>query len=275
MECGRYNGDVPCTVYVQERDGGMGRSGNVSRRNVVETSKRDSKLSRLLRGLQTQNTTRQSTVPVKAKWNETKRTSAFKCAIKSLRSLSFFKPAKAILVPGMYFFGFSRYSNSVVSSQVMPLLMFAAVYENPSAWPVLRPKMLRVGGECYRAMEQVSRGNLPKQVGADFVGATLFEGVALSTTGLEETSTFLSVTCKANTSTSRVSLCALPARPCSQALTVRHIYCLVLKSKEQEKEARRMCATTATRGCKFKVECTKKVASGSYERKVLPALPES
>lgn len=31
--------------------------------------------------------------------------------IRSFLSLSFFKPPKAILVPGMYFFGFSRYSN--------------------------------------------------------------------------------------------------------------------------------------------------------------------
>lgn len=30
---------------------------------------------------------------------------------RSFRSFSFFNPAKAILVPGMYFFGFSRYSN--------------------------------------------------------------------------------------------------------------------------------------------------------------------
>jgi hypothetical protein len=28
--------------------------------------------------------------------------------MRSLRSLAFFMPAKAILVPGMYFFGFSR-----------------------------------------------------------------------------------------------------------------------------------------------------------------------
>ena len=31
--------------------------------------------------------------------------------IKSLRSLGFLRPPKAILVPGMYFLGFSRYSN--------------------------------------------------------------------------------------------------------------------------------------------------------------------
>lgn len=31
--------------------------------------------------------------------------------MRSLRSLAFLRPPKAILVPGMYFFGFSRYSN--------------------------------------------------------------------------------------------------------------------------------------------------------------------
>lgn len=31
--------------------------------------------------------------------------------IRSFLSLPFFNPPKAILVPGMYFFGFSRYSN--------------------------------------------------------------------------------------------------------------------------------------------------------------------
>lgn len=31
--------------------------------------------------------------------------------IRSFRSLAFFKPPKAIFVPGMYFLGFSRYSN--------------------------------------------------------------------------------------------------------------------------------------------------------------------
>jgi len=31
--------------------------------------------------------------------------------IRSFRSLAFFNPPKAIFVPGMYFLGFSRYSN--------------------------------------------------------------------------------------------------------------------------------------------------------------------
>ena len=33
--------------------------------------------------------------------------------MRSLRSLFFLRPPKAILVPGMYFLGFSRYSNCV------------------------------------------------------------------------------------------------------------------------------------------------------------------
>ena len=65
--------------------------------------------------------------------------------IKSFLSLAFLRPPKAIFVPGIYFFGFSRYSNcervkstpfllmtkgqltSVSSFQVIPLLTFASV----------------------------------------------------------------------------------------------------------------------------------------------------
>ena len=46
------------------------------------------------------------------------------------------------------FLGFSRYSKRVCSSQVMPLFTFAAVYEKPSAWPVLRPKTLQIRQTC-------------------------------------------------------------------------------------------------------------------------------
>lgn len=37
--------------------------------------------------------------------------------MRSLRSLGFLRPPKAILVPGMYFLGFSRYSNWGGSAQ--------------------------------------------------------------------------------------------------------------------------------------------------------------
>lgn len=75
---------------------------------------------------------------------------------RSFLSLFFFRPPKAILVPGMYFLGFSRYSNCfgqgrlicqrigvvtrVSSVHVMPFCLLASVYEKPATEPVLRPK---------------------------------------------------------------------------------------------------------------------------------------
>lgn len=46
--------------------------------------------------------------------------SSLRYVIRLLRSTSFLSPAKAILVPGMYFLGFSRYSKRVSSLQVTP-----------------------------------------------------------------------------------------------------------------------------------------------------------
>lgn len=40
--------------------------------------------------------------------------------MRSARSPGFLRPAKTILVPGIYFFGFSRYSKSVSSFHVIP-----------------------------------------------------------------------------------------------------------------------------------------------------------
>merc|ERR1712048_356151 len=47
-------------------------------------------------------------------------------SIRSARSFSFFMPAKTILVPGMYFFRLTRYSNMCFSDQTMPELLFAS-----------------------------------------------------------------------------------------------------------------------------------------------------
>lgn len=41
-------------------------------------------------------------------------------AMRSARSWGFFRPANTIFVPGMYFFGFSKYVKSVSLFQVMP-----------------------------------------------------------------------------------------------------------------------------------------------------------
>src|ERR1700735_4244525 len=42
--------------------------------------------------------------------------------IRSLRSLVFFRPPKAILVPGMYFLGFPRYSNYAVDQSFFSMV---------------------------------------------------------------------------------------------------------------------------------------------------------
>ena len=47
--------------------------------------------------------------------------------MRLLRSPFFLRPAKTILVPGMYFLGFWRYSKRVSSFQVMPLLRLVSV----------------------------------------------------------------------------------------------------------------------------------------------------
>jgi hypothetical protein len=43
-----------------------------------------------------------------SRWRSAYLVSASRKVIKSLRSLAFLRPPKAILVPGMYFLGFSR-----------------------------------------------------------------------------------------------------------------------------------------------------------------------
>ena len=49
--------------------------------------------------------------------------SSFRKVIRSLLSFAFFNPPKAILVPGMYFFGFSRYSNCPLVSQKSSVIL--------------------------------------------------------------------------------------------------------------------------------------------------------
>merc|ERR1739845_329226 len=63
----------------------------------------------------------------------------FMYSMRSARSFSFFIPAKTILVPGIYFFGLTRYSNMCLSDHVMPEFLFASEYAKPSSvpdWPM-------------------------------------------------------------------------------------------------------------------------------------------
>merc|ERR1712217_197705 len=56
-------------------------------------------------------------------------------SMRSARSFSFFIPAKTILVPGIYFFGLTRYSYMCLSDHMIPEFLFASEYAKPSSVP--------------------------------------------------------------------------------------------------------------------------------------------
>merc|ERR1711879_1129324 len=70
----------------------------------------------------------------------------FMYSMRSARSFSFFMPAKTILVPGMYFFGLTKYSNMCLSDHTIPEFLFASEYAKPSSVPDWRPKTPHRGG---------------------------------------------------------------------------------------------------------------------------------
>jgi hypothetical protein len=119
--------------------------------------------------------------------------------IKSFLSLGFLRPAKAILVPGMYFLGFSRYcSRDVASAQTLT----PQHQEHPAATThleqgVLLPNdtLVNVGGGVRETVD-LTRLSAEEtvQCRSDLVGTSSFNGVALSTSGLEETGTLGRIT---------------------------------------------------------------------------------
>lgn len=64
------------------------------------------------------------------------------------RSLGFLRPAKTILVPGMYFFGLKRYWKRCSLLHTMPDDLLAAVYEKPGVVPAARPRRPCRLGPC-------------------------------------------------------------------------------------------------------------------------------
>merc|ERR1712019_326907 len=64
----------------------------------------------------------------------------FMYSMRSARSFSFLIPAKTIFVPGMYFFGLTRYSYMCLSDHTIPEFLFASEYAKPSSVPDWRPK---------------------------------------------------------------------------------------------------------------------------------------
>lgn len=105
--------------------------------------------------------------------------------IRSLRSLPFFRPPKAILVPGTNFLGFSRYLNCRGKSINTPLPL--STWNCESYQSVLVPgnagTLVGIGvgvaldGTGLTAEQTV-------ELGADLVATIGLDGVALSAAGL-------------------------------------------------------------------------------------------
>ena len=124
----------------------------------------------------------------------TNRSQSNTYVIKLSLSLPFFRPPKAILVPGMYFLGFSRYSNW---TRVLATRRFGhkkkkkkkEEEEEDSYQSVLIPChigfLVGVGvGETLDGTGVTAKETV--QIRANLVRTALFDGVALSATGLEK-----------------------------------------------------------------------------------------
>lgn len=107
--------------------------------------------------------------------------------MRSFRSLAFLRPPKAILVPGMYFLGFSRYSNCVVSDGCAKLSVHgrAAAVKTYESLLVPLNTLLLVG---VRVGESVNGTGLASEeavkVRADLVALAFLQVMALSASGL-------------------------------------------------------------------------------------------
>lgn len=111
--------------------------------------------------------------------------------IRSFLSLSFFRPPNAILVPGMYFFGFSRYSNyaTILHQQTRAIPKDNTVRTHQSFF-VPDNALLLVGIGVRVACDQARLASEQTvEVRANLVGAALLESVALGATGLEQVRT--------------------------------------------------------------------------------------
>lgn len=111
--------------------------------------------------------------------------------IRSFLSFSFFRPPNAILVPGMYFLGFSRYSNCIISWVSGPCKRGKGGNKTPETTHqrLLIPDnaLLLVGIRVLEALDQARLASEQAvEVRANLVGATCLEGVALGTTGFEQ-----------------------------------------------------------------------------------------
>ena len=125
-------------------------------------------------------------------WDILYLVSSRRCVIRSFRSLAFFKPPNAILVPGMYFFGFSRYSNCSYHQRNVQMLVFPNLYRKAlqdeqtyQRWFVPCNTLLFV---CVGIGISLNLASLSTEqameVWSDLIAFTFLQGVALCTSRL-------------------------------------------------------------------------------------------
>lgn len=115
--------------------------------------------------------------------------------MRSFLSFSFLRPPNAILVPGMYFFGFScALSAAIFRDRHCPVVETDIGRERRYAYEVFEQGVL-TPGDCLLLVgigvgESLDLTSLSSEesvkVWANLVGATLLESVALSTSRLEK-----------------------------------------------------------------------------------------
>lgn len=108
----------------------------------------------------------------------------------SRRSASLLKPGKAIFVFGMYFLGFSRYSKSVCSPQMMPTWSRRVEVQTHLhfGWQKCRRTLEQfpIYGQRARKDWDLACVHLPWMVGGVIGRVHLVYGVALGTASLEQ-----------------------------------------------------------------------------------------
>lgn len=112
--------------------------------------------------------------------------------IRSFLSFSFFRPPNAILVPGMYFFGFSRYSNYTLGQRKIERKKTGSKKQSQTHQGIFGPDntLLLIGICVLEALDLTGLASeQPVEVWPNLVGATNLESVALGAAGLEQVCT--------------------------------------------------------------------------------------
>ena len=114
--------------------------------------------------------------------------------IRSFLSFAFFRPPKAIFVPGMYFLGFSRYSNCLLLSALRQFLFCVLSTYQSVLVPLDALLLVRVGVREALDLASVAAEEAV-EVGSDLVALALLQVMALRASCLEKVCALLLVTC--------------------------------------------------------------------------------